>query len=139
MEVTKIDNQTDSLKKRIEIFSGQAFKNRKDKGFCITKDIMALLMDKWSLFVIYNLGYFEVLRFGTLKTNIDGISSRMLSVTLKKLEQHHIIERKVFPEVPPRVEYMLTEFGQQLAGKCVDLNQWLLEEYQSNKNTNQAE
>jgi len=45
------------------------------------------------------------------------------------LEHYQIVERKVFAEVPPKVEYKLTEFGQNLAGKFVDLNQWLLEEY----------
>lgn len=86
-------------------------------------------MDKWSLFVIYNLAYFDTLRFGELKTNIQGISSRMLSVTLKKLENHSILHRKVYAEVPPKVEYKLTEFGQELAEKSIDLNEWFLDKY----------
>lgn len=90
---------------------------------------MAVMMDKWSLFVIYNLAYYEVLRFGELKTNIRSISARMLSVTLKKLESHHIVSRKVYAEVPPRVEYRLTDFGTELAGKTVELNEWLLDTY----------
>ena len=92
---------------------------------------MAVLMDKWSLFVLYNLAYFGTLRFGELKTNIRGISARMLSVTLKKLENHHVINRKVYAEVPPRVEYSLTEFGMELAEKSVDLNEWFLDKYSS--------
>lgn len=129
MKITKADNQAFSLKNKIEGFFVRSIKNRKDKGFCITKDIMAVVMDKWSLFIIYNLGYHETLRFGELKSNIRGISARMLSVTLKKLESHNIIERKVYPEVPPKVEYKLTPFGKELAEKTVDLNQWFLDKY----------
>lgn len=90
---------------------------------------MAVVMDKWSLFVIYNLAYFETLRFGELKSNIRGISSRMLSVTLKKLEKHNIVSRRVYAQVPPKVEYDLTLFGQALAEKSIDLNQWFLDQY----------
>lgn len=129
MEITKVDNQAFNLRNKIEDFFVRSIKNRKNRDFCITKDVMAVVMDKWSLFVIYNLGYHETLRFGELKTNIRGISARMLSVTLKKLESHQIIERKVFPEVPPKVEYKLTIFGKELAEKTVDLNQWFLDKY----------
>jgi len=129
MSITKADNQSLKLKNKIEDFFKRSLKNQKKKGFCITKDIMAVVMDKWSLFVIYNLAYYDVLRFGELKSNIRRISSRMLSVTLKKLENHQIIKRKVYAEVPPKVEYKLTEFGKELAEKSVDLNDWFLDRY----------
>ena len=129
MEVTKTDNQSFILKNKVEVFFTRAMKNRKKKKFCITKDVMAVLMDKWSLFVIYNLAYYQTLRFGELKDNIRGISARMLSVTLKKLEHHQIVTRKIYAEVPPRVEYDLTSFGKELASKSVDFNDWLLEKY----------
>jgi len=126
MEVTKPDNQDLILKNKIELFFQQSIASRKDTGLCVVKDIMSVVTDKWSLFVIYNLGYFQVLRFNELKKNIKGISSRMLSVTLKKLESHDVIARKVYAEVPPRVEYNLTPFGKELAGKAVELNAWFL-------------
>jgi len=129
MSITKIDNQTLRLKKKVEDFFVRSIKNRKKKGFCITKDMMAVVMDKWSLFVIYNLAYYDTLRFGELKSNIKDISSRMLSVTLKKLESHEIVKRKVYAEVPPRVDYCLTDYGKELAEKTVDLNQWFLEKH----------
>ncbi len=129
MEITKADNQTLKLKNKVEVFFKKAINNKKKKGFCITRDLMAVVMDKWSLFVIYNLAYYDTLRFGELKTNIRAISSRMLSVTLKKLESHQILQRKVYAEVPPKVEYTLTEFGKDLAEKSVDLNKWLLDKY----------
>lgn len=129
MEITKAENQPISLKNKVEVFFKQSIQNRKAQNFCITKDMMAVVMDKWSLFVIYNLAYYDMLRFGELKSNISGVSARMLSVTLKKLESHQIIERKAFAEIPPRVEYQLTDFGKDLAEKTVELNQWLLDKY----------
>ncbi len=129
MAITKTDNQTNRLKNKIEVFFKRSIENRKKKGFCITKDLMSVVMDKWSLFVIYNLAYYETLRFGELKSNIRRISSRMLSVTLKKLESHNIVERKAFDVMPPRVEYNLTEFGLELANRSVDLNDWFLDIY----------
>jgi len=98
-----------------------------EKGECPIKDVLAPTVDKWSLFCIYNLGYRDVIRFNELKKKIPGISSRMLSVTLKKLENADIVKRKVFPEVPPRVEYKMTPFGKKYAEKLLDLNLWLFE------------
>jgi len=127
MAVTNTDNQDLRVKNKVKVFFTRAMKNSKSRGFCVTRDMMAVVMDKWSLFVMYNLGYYTTLRFNELKKNIRGISSRMLSVTLKKLEAHNVIERKVFAEVPPRVEYKLTQFGKELAEKSVDLNDWFLD------------
>lgn len=126
MKVTKTDNQDLILKNKIELFFKNSMANRKNTGVCVVKDIMSVVTDKWSLFVIYNLGYYQTLRFNELKKNIKGVSSRMLSVTLKKLENHKVVTRKVFAEVPPRVEYTLTPFGKELANKAVDLNAWFL-------------
>jgi len=53
----------------------------------------------------------------------------MLSVTLKKLEDYNILKRKVYAEVPPKVEYKLTEFGKELVEKSIDLNQWFLDKH----------
>lgn len=127
MKVTITDSQQVKVKNKVGEFFLRATSNKKNKGFCITKDVMATLMDKWSLFVLYNLGYYEKLRFTDLRNNIKGISSRMLSVTLKKLEKHEIVERKVFAEVPPRVEYRLTDYGLDIVEKMVDLNSWFLD------------
>lgn len=129
MEVTNTDNQELRVKNKVENFFTKAMVNRKNSGFCITRDVMAVLLDKWSLFVIYNLGYYKTLRFNELKNKIKGVSPRMLSVTLKKLESNGVVLRKVYAEVPPRVEYTLTDFGLELVEKTVDLNNWFLEKY----------
>lgn len=133
MKVTNADNQELRVKNKVKVFFNRAMVNRKNKGFCITRDVMAVLLDKWSLFVIYNLGYYKTLRFNELKTNIRGVSSRMLSVTLKKLESNGVVQRKVFAEVPPRVEYTLSDFGLELVEKTVDLNDWFLNRFEEER------
>ncbi|MEM6698564.1 MAG: helix-turn-helix domain-containing protein [Bacteroidota bacterium] len=126
MDVTNTDNQGLSLKKRIQKInkSSQPFRS---KGFCPTKDFLAGSTDKWSLLCMYNLAYFEQMRFNELKNRVDGISARMLSLTLKKLEKNKIAKRKVFPASPPRVEYSLTTFGLELADRLADLTDWIIE------------
>ena len=128
MTVTNIDNQPLSLEKKIELFYLSS-KPYRDQGFCPTREVLSPALDKWSLFCILNLGYYGCLRFNKLKRKIDGISSRMLSVTLKRLEENKFIKRKVYAEVPPRVEYTLTPFGRELAERLVDLSSWFLLNY----------
>jgi len=125
MGVTFTEKQEKKLKKKIENFYLVSKDCLHKKGECPIKDVLAPTVDKWSLFCMYNLGYREVIRFNELKKMIPGISSRMLSVTLKKLENAKIVERKIFPEVPPRVEYRMTTFGKQYASQLLDLNLWL--------------
>ena len=119
-----------SLRKKIKklFYSSQAYLDT--NGVCPTKDIMAVTLDKWSLFCMYNLGFYGTMRFNELKSKIDGVSSRMLSVTLKRLEQHKVVTRKVYAEVPPRVEYDLTTFGSEWAAKVIDLTNWFVENHE---------
>ncbi|MEM6379079.1 MAG: helix-turn-helix domain-containing protein [Bacteroidota bacterium] len=126
MVVTKADNEEVTLKKSIKEYF---LKTRPilESGICPTAQLFSGSMDKWSLFCIMNLGYYKVLRFNELKSNIKGISARMLSVTLKRLEQNDIVSRTVYAEVPPKVEYSLTPFGEGLAERLVDLGHWLLD------------
>jgi len=83
--------------------------------------------DKWSLLAILNLGYSGITRLNELKNKIDGISQRMLTVTLRSLERDGLITRKVFAEVPPRVEYELTSLGLGLLRQIWDMAQWASE------------
>ena len=133
MEVTNTDNQEVRVKNKIEDFFKKNIMRRKSTGICAAKDLMAVVTDKWSLFVIYNLGYYKTLRFNELRNNIRNISARMLSVTLKKLEERDLICRKAYAEVPPRVEYDLTPLGLELAEKMVDLNGWFMDEFVGEK------
>ena len=131
MKVTNIENQAVRLKEKIEKYFWK-MKPSRDSGFCPTKDLLSATTDKWSIFVLFNLGYSETLRFNELKLKIKSISSRMLAVTLKKLEKNNLIKRTVFSEVPPRVEYELTDLGKAFSERIVDLNDWYFEEFLKN-------
>ena len=126
MAVTNARNKELALKKKIKKIYSLAHACSFDNT-CPVKGVFAPAVDKWSLFCLYNLAYNKVLRFNKLKNYIPGISARMLSVTLKKLETAGLIERSIFAEVPPRVEYKLTDFGNAFAAKLVDLNLWIWE------------
>lgn len=90
---------------------------------CEVRQILDRIADKWSLLVIALLER-RKLRFTELKTRIDGISQRMLTTTLRHLERDGIVTRTVFPVVPPRVEYELTELGCTLLVTIQPLVAW---------------
>jgi DNA-binding HxlR family transcriptional regulator len=90
---------------------------------CLAGDVLARVGDKWSVFVIHQLGA-GTQRFSELKRSVDGVSQRMLTVTLRGLERDGLVEREVFAEVPPRVEYTLTPLGRSLLATVGDLIAW---------------
>ncbi|WP_114778688.1 winged helix-turn-helix transcriptional regulator [Botryobacter ruber] len=91
---------------------------------CPVKDIIARFGDKWSLHTILYLGQNQKLRFNELKSMISGISQRMLTVTLRALEEDGLVARTVYPEIPPKVEYALTPLGQSLLQQLLKLSDW---------------
>ena len=93
---------------------------------CEVRQILDRIADKWSLLAIALLEG-RTLRFNELRREIDGISQRMLSVTLRQLERDGLVTRTVFPEIPPRVEYQLTELGRTLTGPLDNLWNWAAE------------
>ena len=121
MEVTVADNQNIDIKEKLKVFFNDENENHE---FCPVRDIMDRFGDKWSLLAILNLGYSGKTRFNELRTKIDGISQRMLTVTLRSLERDGLISRHYFAEVPPRVEYELTTLGIGLLYQISDLAQW---------------
>jgi DNA-binding HxlR family transcriptional regulator len=90
---------------------------------CQVREVLGRIGDKWSLYVISLLGE-ETRRFSDLKRGVDGISQRMLTVTLRGLERDGIVSRKVYPVVPPRVEYTLTPMGRTLLDTVSTLVAW---------------
>jgi DNA-binding HxlR family transcriptional regulator len=86
-------------------------------------DVLASVGDKWTVMVVGALSK-GPLRYNEIQRRVSGISQRMLTLTLKRLETDGIVTRTVFPTVPPRVDYELTELGQTLRGALVPLNQW---------------
>jgi DNA-binding HxlR family transcriptional regulator len=91
---------------------------------CHAREILARVGDKWSVYVIHVLGDAGTLRFNELRGRVDGISQRMLTVTLRGMERDGLVIRTVFPEVPPRVEYALTRLGATLRQLVRGLVEW---------------
>ena len=91
---------------------------------CHAREMLARVGDKWSVYVIHVLGDAGTLRFNELRHRVDGISQRMLTVTLRGMERDGLVTRKVYPEVPPRVEYALTRLGRTLRQLVRGLVDW---------------
>jgi DNA-binding HxlR family transcriptional regulator len=100
-------------------------------GECPISDLLARLGDKWSILVLVALSKADgrCLRFSELMRAVGGISQRMLATTLRHLERDGILTRRIYPEVPPRVEYTLTARGQGLLIPVESLVAWLLSEW----------
>lgn len=81
--------------------------------------------DKWSMLIVMLLGD-GPMRFMELKRAIDGISQRMLTLSLRNLERDGLLTRHVTPSIPPRVDYELTELGQSLRGPVQALGAWAM-------------
>lgn len=92
--------------------------------FCPIRDVMAVTSDKWSILIVLYLGFFPILRFNQLKKKISDISNKMLSERLKVLEADGYLSRTMYPEVPIRVEYQLTDFGHSYLEKLLELTEW---------------
>src|SRR6202140_2402115 len=91
---------------------------------CHAREMLARVGDKWSVYVIHVLGDAGTLRFNELRSRVAGISQRMLTVTLRGMERDGLVTRTVYPEVPPRVEYRLTELGSTLRQLVRGLVDW---------------
>ena len=90
---------------------------------CELRNILDRIADKWSLLVIFVLAD-GTRRFSELRREIDGISQRMLTLTLRQLEREGLVTRTVFPVVPPRVDYELTPLGSTLLDTIQSLVAW---------------
>ncbi len=96
-------------------------------GTCPIRDVLSRLGDKWSMLILVTLKTNGTMRFCDIRKTIGDISQRMLTVTLRSLETDGLIDRKVYAEVPPRVEYCLTEIGYSLMPHVESLVGWALE------------
>jgi DNA-binding HxlR family transcriptional regulator len=95
---------------------------------CSSRDVLELIGSKWSMLLLCAL-YDSKTRTGQLKRKIQGISQKMLTQTLREMQQNGIVKRISYPEVPPRVEYELTELGYSLAQLVVKMEQWIVKHY----------
>jgi DNA-binding HxlR family transcriptional regulator len=93
---------------------------------CPSEQTLRIIDGKWNLKILLSLTYQGTLRFGELKKRLPGITQRMLTAKLRELEEQGIIARKVYPVVPPKVEYSLTDLGQSLRPVLDSLREWSL-------------
>jgi DNA-binding HxlR family transcriptional regulator len=93
---------------------------------CPIRQVVSRFGDKWSLLVLFLLNRSDtgVMRFNEMRRFMTDCSQKMLSQTLKNLEQSHLVHREVYPEVPLRVEYSLTETGRSLMPALTALIDW---------------
>lgn len=91
---------------------------------CPIRNVVARFGDKWSLLVLLVINEAGIVRFNELGRMIPDISTRVLSTTLKTLEADGLIDRKVYAQVPPKVEYTLTETGRSLIPLIMQLTEW---------------
>ncbi|SES31097.1 helix-turn-helix domain-containing protein [Psychrobacillus sp. OK032] len=91
---------------------------------CRVEDALGILVGKWKPVILLTLLQGGTLRFSELKRRVPGITQKMLTNQLRELEEEDIIARKVYPQVPPKVEYSITEYGKSLEPILVAMHEW---------------
>ena len=91
---------------------------------CAVELTLQVIGGKWKPVILYHLSHDGVLRFGELKKAMPNITQKMLTQQLRELERDGLVHRTVYAEVPPRVEYSLTQFGATILPVLQSLSQW---------------
>ena len=94
---------------------------------CPIRNILSRIGDKWSVLVLYTLSLKGIMRFKVLQKELPDISQKMLTVTLRTLEEDGLVNRKIYPQVPPKVEYSLTNRATTLLPHINSLILWAKE------------
>ena len=102
----------------------ETLKKPTDAADCPIRNVLDRVGDKWSILVIIMLGDHGTLRFNELNGHMGTISQKMLTVTLKTLEADGLITRTMYAQIPPKVEYALTDLGRSLLPAVGMLNDW---------------
>ncbi len=121
MNRTIVDYQEDVIREKLQNIIGPV---AIAGGVCPIRHILDRFSDKWSTLSIIHLGNAGTLRFNELKRRIDGVSQRMLTVTLRNLERDGLVTRRMYAEIPPRVEYELTDLGKSFLIQTIYLGEW---------------
>ena len=96
---------------------------KKDLPACPVELTLLLISNKWKVLIIRDL-LDGTIRFSELKKSINNISQKVLTSNLREMEENNLLIRKVYPEVPPRVEYTLTDIGYSLKTLLDDMDKW---------------
>ncbi|MEO0727844.1 MAG: helix-turn-helix domain-containing protein [Bacteroidota bacterium] len=118
------DNQHVATQKKLKKLLGHLDPSSPPGG-CPIRDLLAAVTDKWSILIILWLGNYGKLRFNELKKVVQNISSKVLTERLKRMERDGYITRTVYPQVPVKVEYQLSEFGIQYLDQLLNLIIWI--------------
>lgn len=94
---------------------------------CPIRNILARISDKWSLLILYTLSHQPIMRYNALRKKIPDISQKMLTNSLRTLEEDGLVTRTVYAEVPPRVEYAITDRTRSLLPHINALTDWAKE------------
>lgn len=99
-----------------------------DKNFepneCLVDEALEIIVGKWKPIILLNLFKHGTMRFSEIKRKIPNITQKVLTKNLRELEQELIINRVVYPQVPPKVEYSITEYGQDLEPILHAMHEW---------------
>ena len=95
-----------------------------EAGSCPVTALLLMLQGKWKFQIIYELCIKDPIRFGELKKAIEGITNTMLTTSLRELEKDGLVSRIQFNEIPPHVEYSLTEKGKALLPIFYEITKW---------------
>jgi DNA-binding HxlR family transcriptional regulator len=107
------------------LYGGDFVSRTQDKTFYCEKELtLAVIGGKWKMLILWHLGKQGTKRFGELKSLMPGITQRMLVNQLRELEDDQIVHREVYPVVPPKVEYSLTEQGETLMPILDSMYEW---------------
>jgi DNA-binding HxlR family transcriptional regulator len=91
---------------------------------CRVEDALGILVGKWKPIILLHLLKNGTQRFSELKRSVPGITQKMLTNQLRELEEEDIVERKVYAQVPPKVEYSITEYGRNLQPILENMHEW---------------
>ena len=120
IELTVV-NQNESIVEQKEV---QIDREDQEQKLNIIEDMCKLLGRRWTVLILSNLHTKDTVRFNELKRSLTGISSAVLSNRLLEMDREGLISKKIYPEIPPKVEYRLTERARELGVILKDLGRW---------------
>ena len=120
IELTVV-NQNESIVEQKEV---QIDREEQEQKLNIIEDMCKVLGRRWTVLILSNLYTKDTVRFNELKRSLTGISSAVLSNRLLEMDREGLISKKIYPEIPPKVEYRLTERARELGVILKDLGRW---------------